>query len=67
VERGQIKGLDNTDERLLHIFSADVLQRIQAGDPSWEEMVPAPIADVIRRRRLFGYRELESVDASLVS
>lgn len=67
VERGQIKGLDNTDERLLHIFSADVLQRIQAGDPSWEEMVPAPIADVIRRRRLFGFRELESVDASLVS
>lgn len=37
VERGQIKGLDNTDERLLHIFSADVLQRIQAGDPSWKK------------------------------
>lgn len=56
-QRGMIKQLENVDEDLLHIFSRDVLRRIGAGDPEWESMVPPEIADVIRRRRFFGYRE----------
>jgi hypothetical protein len=59
VERGRIKQLDNFDETVLHIFSRDVLRRIKDDDASWESMVPPEIAEVIKRRRLFGYRETD--------
>jgi hypothetical protein len=55
VEGGRIKQLDNFDEGVLHIFSRDVLKRIREEDPSWDSMVPPEIADVIKRRRFFGY------------
>ena len=57
VERGRIKQLDNFDESVLNIFSRDVLQRIKNNDNSWESMVPPEIAEVIKRRRFFGYIE----------
>ncbi len=41
---------------ILNIFSRDVLQRITTGDPTWEEMVPAPVAVAIKTRGLFGYQ-----------
>jgi hypothetical protein len=55
VDRGCIQQLDNFDRSILHIFSRDALKRIKAGDPSWQEMVPPEIAEVIRKRGLFGY------------
>ena len=60
VERGRIKALDNFDESVLHIFSRDVLRRIKAEDRSWEDMVPAQVAEVIKRRRFFGFRPTET-------
>jgi hypothetical protein len=54
VERGRIKPLCNYDERVLHIFSREVLRLIKVHDASWEEMVPPEIAGVIKRRRFFG-------------
>jgi len=39
----------------LNIFSRDVLQRIKSGDPVWETMVPAKVAEFIKERRLLGY------------
>jgi hypothetical protein len=65
VERGRIKQLDNFDESVLHIFSRDVLRRIADNDASWEAMVPPEIADLIKHRRYFGYREAEMSDAPL--
>jgi hypothetical protein len=59
VERGRIKQLDNFDESVLHIFSRDVLRRIKDNDASWETMVPPEIAQVIKHRRFFGYRDPE--------
>jgi hypothetical protein len=59
VERGRIKQLDNFDESLLHIFSRDVLKRIKENDASWEGMVPTEIAELIKRRQFFGYRDDE--------
>ena len=59
VERGRIKQLDNFDESVLHIFSRDVLRRIKDNDASWETMVPPEIAQVIKDRHFFGYREAE--------
>jgi len=67
VERGRIKQLDNFDESVLHIFSRDVLRRIKDQDPSWEAMVPDEIAEVIKRRSFFGYREAEILARSSTS
>jgi len=55
VNRGMLKQLHGIDESLLHIFSRDVLQRIKKGDSTWEAMVPAEIASIIKSRRFFGY------------
>jgi hypothetical protein len=65
VDRGRIKQLENFDESVLHIFSRDVLRRIKSGDGSWEEMVPGEIAEIIKRRRFFGYQEAEAFDNAL--
>jgi len=65
VERGRIKQLDNFDESVLHIFSRDVLRRIKDHDASWEVMVPQEIAEMIKHRHYFGYREVETSDESL--
>jgi hypothetical protein len=43
---------------ILDIFSRDVLRRLQANDESWERMVPQPVVEAIKRRKLFGYREV---------
>ncbi len=59
VDRGRIKQLGNFDESILHIFSRDVLQRIKNNDAEWENMVPPEIAEMIKRRQFFGYRNAE--------
>src|SRR6266853_340515 len=62
VERGRIKQLDNVDESVLHIFSRDVLKRIKENDASWEGMVPPEVAEMVKHRQLFGYRDPEVSD-----
>jgi len=61
LEHGKIRQLDNFDPDVLHIFSRDVLKRIKDGDAHWEDMVPPEIAQVIKERAFFGYREQISV------
>jgi hypothetical protein len=62
-QRGSFVALDNYKPQYLEIFSRDVLKRIAAGDDSWEEMVPKEVADVIRRRGLFGHPRENPVPA----
>ena len=57
VRRGSFVQLDNHNPKFLPIFSRDVLKRIATGDESWEEMVPPQVAEIIRRRGFFGYKE----------
>ncbi|PQO40076.1 nicotinate-nucleotide adenylyltransferase [Blastopirellula marina] len=54
--RGGINNLDNYNEECLGIFSRDVLRKIGECDPSWESMVPAPVARVIKERKFFDYQ-----------
>jgi hypothetical protein len=42
---------------VLHIYSRGGLRRIKDKDRSWEDMVPPEVADLIKRRRYFNYRE----------
>ena len=40
---------------MLPIRSRAVLDKILAGDSTWEELVPAAVAEIIREQRLFGW------------
>ena len=51
-----IQGLRDVNEASLPILSRDVLARVRKGDTSWEQMVPAQVAGLIKERKLFGYR-----------
>lgn len=67
VEGGRIKQLDNFDESILHIFSRDVLKRIKQNDGSWESMVPAEVAKMVKTRRLFGCSGLDASEVSALA
>jgi hypothetical protein len=56
LEIGRIEPIRDYDESLLSIHTPDVLARIQKGDPSWEEMVPAKVAEIIKAKNLFGWQ-----------
>ena len=55
ADRGSFVQLDNFNPEYLPIFSRDVLKRIAAGDETWETMVPAEVAEMIKKRGFFGY------------
>ncbi len=54
--RGPLVDLEGYDESSLGLRSRDALQRIRAADPSWQEMLPEPVVEVIKRRALLDYR-----------
>jgi hypothetical protein len=55
VERVCIEQLEGFHPEYLRIFSRDILAKIRAGDPAWEEMVPSGVASVIKREGFFEY------------
>jgi hypothetical protein len=55
LENRLLEGIRDVDETCLTILSRDVLARLRRGDPAWESMVPRPVAELIRVRRLLGY------------
>lgn len=56
VEIRQVESIRGYNENYLSILPPDVLARIQKGDPTWEDLVPAPVVEAIKVRSLFGYR-----------
>jgi hypothetical protein len=55
VENQLIEDVRGFNPVYLPIYSRDVLARLRSGDPSWEAMTPPEVAELIKRRRLFGY------------
>ena len=53
TRRGCIVDLEGYREDCLSIFSRDVLRLIADGDNSWETMVPAAVAQVIKERNYY--------------
>jgi hypothetical protein len=51
-----IEALRGVNEAYLPIFAQDVLAGIEGGDFSWQKMVPAPVAEIIKTRELWGFR-----------
>jgi hypothetical protein len=56
VDNGSVRALETYTPEHLTIFSRDALKKIQAGDASWEKMVPPDVAKVIKEQRFLGYR-----------
>jgi hypothetical protein len=54
---GMIVSLDNHQPECMGINSRHVLKLIAQGDPAWENMVPEPVAKLIKERKLFGLKE----------
>ena len=57
VENRFVENIRNYNPDFLPIYSRDVLDKIKVGDASWEKLVPPPIAQVIKTKRLFGWNE----------
>jgi len=56
VENKFIEDLVPTHPEALKIYSGDVLAKIKAGDETLAQVIPAPIFEVIKAKRLFGWR-----------
>lgn len=55
VYNGRLVDIKNFDEKILNIFSREVLRKIRMNDPGWEECLPAYVDDIIKEKKLFGY------------
>lgn len=55
LDNGQIVDLKDFRADFLHIYSTDVLARIEHGGKDWEAMVPERVAELIKKDCLFGY------------
>jgi hypothetical protein len=56
LENHYLENITSCNPASLNIISRDVLGKIQAHEPSWEEMVPPVVAGKIKQLSLFGYR-----------
>ena len=63
LDMGRVEPIRGYDETLLTIQTPDVLRKIESGDPSWEEMVPGTVADIIKAKHLFGWRSASQMSS----
>ena len=56
MELGHIVPIQSFDESYLAIHTPAVLALVEKDDPSWERMVPAKVAEIIKADRLFRLR-----------
>ncbi len=54
VTNGFIEQIKNYNADHLAVSSSWVLEKLQTDDREWEKQVPAPIAEIIRGKKLFG-------------
>lgn len=51
-----IQAIRDVNEANLGVLSRDVLRQIQADEPGWESAVPAQVSEMIKQRKLLGYK-----------
>jgi hypothetical protein len=64
VENKFIENIANYNPDALKVYSSDVLAKIQAGDESLSQIIPAPIFEVIKAKKLFGWAQKAAVTAA---
>jgi hypothetical protein len=57
VDNQFIEEITDYNPKYLRIFPPDVLAKLQSGDDTWEALVPPEVAELIKHRQFFGYRE----------
>jgi len=57
VQNGFVKDIMKYNPDYLKVYSGDVLAKIKSHDDSWEKLVPPPVAEVIKAKKLFGWTE----------
>ncbi|MBX3744265.1 MAG: TonB-dependent receptor [Verrucomicrobiae bacterium] len=55
LENHFIQSLREFRPECLPVFSRDVLARLRANHPGWEDLLPPQVAELIKERRLLGY------------
>jgi hypothetical protein len=60
LENHFIDNIVGFDANILGIFSRDALKKIREHDLLWENMVPTPVANAIKRRGLFGHANINT-------
>lgn len=56
IENSYITGIKNYNPAYLSLFAPFVLSKLQAGDVSWENDVPAAIVEIIKNGKMFGWQ-----------
>src|SRR5689334_2698281 len=67
VENQFIEEITDYNPEYLRIFPPDVLAKLQSGDEAWAKMVPPEVAQMIKQRHFFGYRESAKTKPAAVS
>jgi hypothetical protein len=57
LENGHIAGIEDYRPEYLSLFPPFVLSKIQSGDGTWENDVPPEVVELIKRGKMFGWRE----------
>lgn len=52
---GKVVDITNFDPENLEVFSREVLKMIGQNKPGWERMLPPGVAEIIKKKSLFGY------------
>lgn len=56
IENKQIVDISGCDEAADYLHSMDVMTMIEQNDNHWEKCVPPKVKDLIKEKKLFGYR-----------
>ena len=54
---GKVVDIVDYNPEILNIFSRKVLSMIENGEKGWGDMLPKGVSEIIRDKKLFGYRE----------
>jgi len=57
---GKVVDIKNFNPEVLNIFSRDVLQKIEANEEGWEEMLPEGVAAIIKEKELFSHHPVKA-------
>jgi hypothetical protein len=53
---GKVVDIEGFDKDNLNIFSREVLKMIENKEEGWEKLLPAGVSEIIKQKKLFGYK-----------
>jgi hypothetical protein len=56
LQNKRLIDMKGVSDKYLHILSRDLARKIQGKDPSWKKDVPEEVFEILKSRKLFGYK-----------